>query len=74
MTNRWIFYCLLLLFIGTNTACNPYKGFSGVNSKGMKVNKAPSQKLDEDYKKQEKKMKRRYERETKKRERQRGKR
>ncbi len=59
-----VFTLTLLLFC---FACNPYKGSKGVNPKGMKVNKAPSQELKEDYKKASKKMQRKYKRSMKKR-------
>ena len=53
--------CLALL------ACNPYKGFKGVNPKGMSNKTAPSQELKDDYKKASKKMKRQYKKEMRKR-------
>lgn len=46
-------------------ACNPYKGFKGVDKKGMKTNKTPSQEIRDDYDKAGKQMKRRYKREMK---------
>ena len=57
-------FTLLLFFV---CACNPYKGFKGVNPKGMKKNKLPSTELREDHKASEKKMLRKYRRELKKR-------
>lgn len=48
-------------------ACNPYKGFKGVNKKGMKTNTTPSQELRDDYDARGKKAKRRYKREMKRR-------
>ena len=44
---------------------NPYKGFKGVDKKGMSVRKTPSQELKEDMKKSEKRMQRRYKRDMK---------
>jgi len=64
-----LFSTLLILF----WACsNPYKGFKGVNPKGMKNNKLPSTELREGHKKSEKKMKRKYRREMKKRQKEMG--
>lgn len=64
-TNRNITLSLLLLLFCL--ACNPYKGSKGLNPKGMKANKAPSQELKEDYKKATKRMNRKYKRSMKKR-------
>lgn len=52
--------CLCLL------ACNPYRGFRGVDKKGMKRGKLPSQELKGDYDKLNKKAQRKYRREMKK--------
>lgn len=49
------------------SACNPYKGFTGVTPKGMKKSTLPSQEVRNDYKRSEKKMKRQYKREMKRR-------
>ena len=56
-------YIGILLFL---TACGPYRGFKGVDKKGMKNNELPSQTIRKDYKHSEKKMKRQYKREMKK--------
>ena len=58
-----ILFILIIVFAG----CNPYKGFTGVNPKGMKKNKLPSTELREDYDKKQKKMSRKYQKEMKKR-------
>ena len=59
---HFLFYCLILLF-----ACgNPYKGFKGVETKGMKKKKPPSQQLKDDYDKASRKMVRAYKKEQKK--------
>ena len=57
-------FCILCI-VGVLAACNPYKGFKGVNSKGMSTRKAPSQQLKDDMAKSEKKLKKRYDREMK---------
>ncbi len=49
------------------SACNPYRGFHGVDKKGMKKNKLPSQEIKEDYDKMSKKAKRAYKKEVKRR-------
>ena len=49
------------------SACGPYRGFKGVNDKGMKNNEMPSERVRKDYKKSEKKMQRQYNREMRKR-------
>lgn len=57
-----------LLFISLSLlilACNPYKGFKGVNKKGMSKSKAPSQQLKDDMAKSDKRMKKRYDKEMK---------
>ncbi|MBD98737.1 MAG: hypothetical protein CMO34_02755 [Verrucomicrobia bacterium] len=54
--------CLFLLF----GCSNPYKGFKGVETKGMKKKKLPSQQLRDDYDKASKKMVRAYKKEQKK--------
>ncbi len=59
----FLFICIALIL----NACGPYRGFKGVNKKGMKNNEMPSETIRKDYKKSEKKMKRQYKRETKKR-------
>ena len=56
---------LLILIVAAS--CNPYKGFRGVDKKGMKKNKPPSQELREDYEKMNKKSSRAYKREARKR-------
>ena len=66
-------FIICLLFCGFFAfSCNPYKGFEGVNPKGMKKNESPSVKLREEHKKSEKKMQRKYRREMKKRKRKMG--
>jgi len=58
----FIFLSVLLL-----SACGPYRGFTGVNDKGMKKNEMPSERVRKDYKKSERKMQRQYNREMRKR-------
>jgi hypothetical protein len=62
----------VLLLIMLFSCGNPYKGFHGVDDKGMKTNKPPSVEIREDYDKQSKKMKRQYKREMKRRKRRLG--
>lgn len=59
----------ILLFFLTVAflSCNPYKGFKGVDKKGMSNNKLPSQEVKDGYEKSVKKQKRSYKREMKKR-------
>lgn len=59
--------CLIIIF-----SCNPYKGFKGVNPKGMSKSKAPSQQLKDDMAKSDKKMKKRYDKEMKRKKRKYG--
>jgi len=58
-------FLFALIFL---SACGPYRGFKGVNPKGMKNSTTPSQEIRDDYKKQEKKSSRAYKREMKRRE------
>lgn len=58
---------VILFSIITLSACNPYKGFKGVNKKGMKYNTTPSEELYDNQKKSSKRMQRQYDREMKKR-------
>lgn len=60
----------LIFFVATLflfSSCGPYRGFKGVNDKGMKNNEMPSERVRKDYKKSEKKMQRQYNREMRKR-------
>ena len=59
-----IFYFLLFVSL---LGCNPYKGFKGVDDKGMSNGKLPSQEVKSGYEKSIKKQKRAYKREMKKR-------
>ncbi len=59
------FVALLTLLMVMVSCNNPYKGFKGVNKKGMSTRKTPSQELKEDYEDAGKKMQRRYKREMK---------
>ncbi len=61
MKNRIGLICISLLLL----ACNPYKGFKGVEKKGMKKRKTPSQELRDDYEKLGKKSQRAYKKEMK---------
>lgn len=54
----------LFIFLSIS-ACNPYKGFKGVSKKGMSTRKAPSQQLKDDMSKSEKKLKKRYDKDMK---------
>lgn len=68
MNSRKSVFSIFTLLIGLFllAACgNPYKGFSGIEKKGMKKNKPPSQQLRDDYDKAGKKMKRAYKKEQK---------
>lgn len=56
----------IVLFLFTFIACNPYKGFSGVDDKGM-GRKPPSVKMTESFEKSQKKSNRRFKKEMKKR-------
>lgn len=47
-------------------ACSPYRGHTGVTTKGMKGNKLPSQELRENYKKLNRKAQRAYRKEQRK--------
>lgn len=58
---------LFFAFLFSLFSCNPYKGFSGVNPKGMKKNKLPSTELREDYDKGQKRMQKKYQKEMKRR-------
>lgn len=58
-----IFISTILLFL----SCGPYRGFKGVNDKGMKNNEMPSERVRDDYRKKEKKMQRQYNTEMRKR-------
>jgi hypothetical protein len=58
---------LVLFSLLFTVACNPYKGFKGVNKKGMKYNSTPSEELYDNQKKSSKRMNRQYKREMKKR-------
>jgi len=59
-----LFYVAALVAL---SSCGPYRGFKGVNDKGMKNNEMPSERVRDDYKKSEKKMQRQYNREMRKR-------
>lgn len=65
MKSKALFFVLFSLLF--TLACNPYKGFKGVNKKGMKNNTTPSEELYDGHKKSGKRMKRQYKREMKKR-------
>lgn len=58
---------LLMVLLLLISACNPYRGFKGVDKKGMKKNKLPSQELRQDYEKMNKRARRAYKKETKQR-------
>jgi hypothetical protein len=58
---------LIVLLVVLLFGCNPYPGFKGVNRKGMSKNSVPSQELKEDYKKKNKRMQKRFDREMKRR-------
>jgi hypothetical protein len=58
---------LLILITTLIIACNPYKGFKGVDKKGMKTSITPSQEIRDSYDSKSKKMKRRYKKEMKRR-------
>jgi|GEM_PF-1595740 len=60
-------YTLFILFSLILGSCNPYKGFKGVDKKGMKKNKPPSQELREDYEKMNKRSSKAYKKEQKRR-------
>ncbi len=60
MKYRLIFGSLLLVLV----SCNPYKGFSGVDPKGM-GKKPPSVRIADDMKKSQKKGNRKIKREMK---------
>ena len=64
-----ILYSLIIILLA---ACNPYKGFKGVEKKGMKTGKPPSQEIRDDYKKTSKKSEKNYKKEMKKRKRRLG--
>lgn len=65
MKSKVVFFVFLSLLF--TLACNPYKGFTGVNKKGMKNNTTPSEELYDGHKKSTKRMQRKYDREMKKR-------
>ena len=65
MRNK-VIYSILILALASLFACNPYRGFSGVDKKGMKKNKLPSQALRDDYAKMNKKAQKAYKKEQKK--------
>lgn len=54
------------------TACGPYRGFKGVNKKGMKTRKTPSQEIRDGYEQASKRMKRKYRREMKRKQKKMG--
>ena len=60
-TKLFVFFFILSLL-----ACNPYKGFKGVDKKGM-GNTLPSQQVKQGYEKSTKKQARAYKREMRKR-------
>lgn len=62
MKIRFFGLCLLITFL---LACNPYKGFHGVDKKGMKKNKLPSQELRKDVERQNRKARKAYKKEQK---------
>ena len=63
--NKYIFISLLAAFF--LLGCNPYKGSIGVDKKGMKKNKLPSQELRQDYDKMNRRARKAYKKEQKKR-------
>ena len=58
---------IYLIFIILLTSCGPYRGFKGVDPKGMKNNEMPSESVRKGFKKSERKMQRQYNREMRKR-------
>ena len=62
--NKYIF--ILSLICICLIACSPYRGFRGVDKKGMKRGTLPSQQLKGDYEKLNKRAQRKYRREMKK--------
>jgi hypothetical protein len=58
-------HILLLLAVACCFACSPYRGFSGVTTKGMKRNKLPSQELRQNYEKMNRKARKAYRKEQK---------
>lgn len=65
MKSKTVVFVLFALMF--TVSCNPYKGFKGVNKKGMKYNTTPSEELYDNQKKSTKRMQRKYDREMKKR-------
>ena len=67
MKNRFQFAFVLMAVLAI-ASCkpNPYKGFSGIEKKGMKRNKTPSQELREDYDKLNKRAARALKKKAKK--------
>ncbi len=63
MKTKFLYFILFSFLV----ACNPYKGFKGVDDKGMSNGKLPSQEVKAGYEKSIKKQKRSYKREMKKR-------
>ncbi len=58
MKNKLLIMCILIALI----SCNPYKGFKGVDPKGM-GNKPPSVQIADDIQKDQKKSNRKMKRE-----------
>ncbi len=56
----------ITLFLLTLISCNPYKGFSGVDDKGM-GRKPPSVEMTESFEKSQKKSNRHFKKEMRKR-------
>lgn len=68
MNSRHLISLLTIVLLLSASACkkHPYHGFKGLDKKGMKRNKLPSQELKENYKKLNKKAERAFKKQRRK--------